>query len=102
MILELNMKYPGGLESVTRAFEAMWAAFIADPTHTNHVRSDTFQRQKVSRRLHQCVLTRQALAELIALDRAGDGQPVIFRAWPDYPLYAQIDRSAPTVKTDAA
>ena len=102
VILELNMKYPGGLESVTRAFEAMWAAFIAGPTHTNHVRSDTFQRQKVSRRLHQCVLTRQALAELIALDRAGDGQPVIFRAWPDYPLYAQIDRSAPTVKTDAA
>ena len=28
--------------------------------------------------------------------------PVIFRIWPDYPLQPQIDRSAPTVKADAA
>ena len=28
--------------------------------------------------------------------------PVIFRIWPDYTLEPQIDRSAPTVKADAA
>ena len=37
------------------------------------------------------------------LDAQRDGRPAtIFRAYPDYPMYPQIDRSAPTVKADAA
>lgn len=48
----------------------------------------------------QALLTRQTLVDLIAMDRAThQPQLVIFRVWPDYPMYAQIDRSARTVSS---
>ena len=103
VILELNMKYPGGLVEVTSAFEGMWELFRDDKTRASLRGEGLLEQSQISRKLYQAVLTRQSLVELIGIDRAThQPQPVIFRVWPDYPMYAQIDRSAPTVKTDAA
>jgi subtilisin family serine protease len=56
--------------------------------------------------LYQCVLSRAAVQDLVEQDRRSaqqaSKQPAIFRVWPDYTLYPHIDRSAPTVKADAA
>ncbi|MCE3555565.1 S8 family peptidase [Pseudonocardia sp. RS11V-5] len=60
----------------------------------------------ITPKLYQCVLSRMVLRDLVEEDmRLADGSgrpPTIFRVWPDYTLDAQIDRSAPTVKADAA
>jgi subtilisin family serine protease len=39
---------------------------------------------------------------LVELNARNDLPPIIFRVWPDYTLEPQIDRSAATVKADAA
>ncbi len=106
VLIELNMFYPGGLREVTRDFEDLWGRFVAQqgpPQPDTPV--SLLQRAPVpiSRKLYQCVLTRRMLASLLALDHSGPEAPAsIFRAWPDYPLYTHIDRSAATVKVDAA
>ena len=60
----------------------------------------------VAPKLYQCVLSRADAQEMVDEDRRvrprERGTPVIFRVWPDYTLHPQIDRSAPTVKADAA
>ena len=52
------------------------------------------------------MLSRADAQEMVNDDRRSalesGGVPVIFRVWPDYTLHPQIDRSAPTVKADAA
>lgn len=60
----------------------------------------------VSPKLYQCVLSRATVRQMVDNDhrqaRDAGWPPVIFRVWPDYTLHPQIDRSAPTVKADAA
>ena len=60
----------------------------------------------VAPKLYQCVLSRADAQEMVGQDRRSAREsgrpPVIFRVWPDYTLEPQIDRSAPTVKADAA
>ncbi|MDQ1733053.1 MAG: hypothetical protein QOK10_3212 [Pseudonocardiales bacterium] len=121
-LIELNMLYPGGLEAVSAAFFAAWsavqpAAAPAEgageqpgqaPTQTVVLGGSAMQvpagLSRVTGRLYQAVLDRGLLEALIAEDRLraiGD-QPAIFKAWPDYTMYPQIDRSVATVQADAA
>jgi subtilisin family serine protease len=113
ILLEINVTYPGGLRAVREALATLWEGFAAH--------ADTYWKDPVpvlldpplppgltyiSAKLYQCVLSRVELHDLIARDQQNvvetGGPPVIFRAWPDYTLNPQIDRSAPTVKADAA
>jgi subtilisin family serine protease len=115
MLIELNARYPGGLAAVSEAFYAMWSRYLEQaggtwPTSTS-AQSPVLpavppQLAIVAPNLYQCVLSRATVNDLVAEDRANariSSRPtVIFRVWPDYTLYPQIDRSAPTVKADAA
>jgi subtilisin family serine protease len=60
----------------------------------------------VAPKLYQCVLSRRDLRDLVEDDQqraAHNGVPTtVFRVWPDYEIEPQIDRSAATVKADAA
>jgi len=95
VIIELNALYPGPATAADAAFETLWKRL-------NDV-APLAQKNRIARKLYQCVLTRATLARLIDLDEPGfTGARIIFRAWPDYELYPQVDRSAPTVKVDAA
>lgn len=102
VLFELNLTFPGGLQAVTSAFFAQWSAF--GPAAAGAVASGIpLGLQRVSDRLYQGVLTRVQLDRLITADgQDRNSRPVtIFKAWPDYVLYPQIDRSASTVKADA-
>ena len=115
MLVELNVRYPGGLLAVQAAFHALWERYAdqaggvwpeGDPAVAAGQPSMPQGLAFVAPKLYQCVLSRRLLRELVDADQqlADDSgrPPTIFRVWPDYTLEAQIDRSAPTVKADAA
>jgi subtilisin family serine protease len=116
ILVELNVLYPGGLDEVTGKFFQLWAegyeqraggpAPAGEPAASPIHPVVPAGLRRVTSRLYQCMLTRRQLLDLIQRDREAAGSPdaplVIFKAWPDYMLYPQIDRSAPTVKADAA
>ena len=115
MLIELNLRYPGGLAAVRQAFYQLWGNFIdraggswpAEPQLGDPVQPAIPPRLAlVAPKLYQCVLSRADAQEMVGQDRRSaresGGPPVIFRIWPDYTLEPQIDRSAPTVKADAA
>lgn len=113
ILIEINVTYPGGLRAARSALEVLWREFahragigwddpvpiLLDPPLPRGL-------MFISLKLYQCVLSRPDLHEMVNRDqelaRQNDRPPVIFRAWPDYTLDPQIDRSAPTVKADAA
>jgi subtilisin family serine protease len=116
MLIELNARYPGGLEAVRRDFYDLWDHYLgrAGGTWPTRQTSDRYVVQPyvpdkleiVAPSLYQCVLSRVAVRDMVEEDRQaaqrGNRPPVIYRVWPDYTLYPHIDRSAPTVKADAA
>ena len=97
VVVELDSSFPGGLRAQQDAFELVWDAWKASSGEA------AARRDQITGSLYQCVLTRSGLAALVQRDQdRTSGPPVIRHAWPDYVLYAQVDRSAPTVKVDAA
>jgi len=115
LLIELNVLYPGGLAAVREAFYSLWARYVdraggywpPDPLPVSSVQPSIPEKLAlVAPKLYQCVLSRADLQEMVREDRRSAREsglpPVIFRAWPDYAIYPQIDRSAPTVKADAA
>jgi subtilisin family serine protease len=54
----------------------------------------------IARQYLRCLLTQDQIKQLGDADRAGPHS--IFRIWPDFKLQPHIDRSASTVKADAA
>lgn len=113
ILIEINVAYPGGLRAVREALYGLWHEFEdraggswEDPAPILLEPPVPPGLMFISPKLYQCVLTRTDLNDLVARDqevaRETGRPPVIFRAWPDYPLDPQIDRSAPTVKADAA
>ncbi len=115
MLIELNVRYPGGLLAVTEAFYALWEHYteVAGGSWPEELTSASPVQPPVppglasiAPKLYQCVLSRADLRRMMDEDRQLSDQnhrpPIIFRVWPDYPLHPQIDRSAPTVKADAA
>jgi subtilisin family serine protease len=114
-LIELNVNYPGGLVAVRQEFYALWEQGFAERaggSWPEHPPPGVDQPevpeglQYIAPKLYQCVLSRADLQEMVDQDqrsaRSTGVPPVIFRVWPDYPLEPQIDRSAPTVKADAA
>jgi subtilisin family serine protease len=115
MLIELNVLYPGGLAAVRQAFYDLWGNYVdraGGSWPTESLPPDPVQPPVpprlalVAPKLYQCVLSRADTQEMVTQDRrsarASGRPPVIFRVWPDYTLHPQIDRSAPTVKADAA
>src|SRR3954471_24219958 len=118
-LVELNVLFPGGLAEVTGRFCLVlweqdferWAGEPLPPEVQGSHQTVTEPRvpaglRRVTPKLYQCVLTRPQLHALVDWDRQTARElrlpPTIFKIWPDYELRPQIDRSAPTVKADAA
>jgi subtilisin family serine protease len=114
MLVEVNVLFPGGLRAVRDAFYRAWEPFAqaqgwrrGQPVPATSVEPQVpAGLELISPKLYQCMLSRNAVRDMVALDerlaREQGTPPAIFRVWPDYLLEAQIDRSAPTVKADAA
>jgi hypothetical protein len=114
-LIELNVRYPGGLVAVRTEFYALWehefvqragGSWPEQPPPGVDQPPVPEGLQYITPKLYQCVLSRADLREMVEQDQQSASStglpPVIFRVWPDYPLDPQIDRSAPTVKADAA
>jgi subtilisin family serine protease len=113
MLIELNVSYPGGLVAVRKAFDLLWGEFAPragelwqDPAPVLLEPPVPAGLQYIAPKLYQCVLSRADLRDMVERDQQqaaeAERPPAIFRVWPDYTLEPQIDRSAPTVKADAA
>src|SRR5690348_2854586 len=115
MLIELNLRYPGGLATARQAFYELWEGYVdraggswpTEPTSVSPVQPPVPAKLAlVAPKLYQCVLSRADAQQMVEQDRqsahSSGRPPVIFRIWPDYTLEPQIDRSAPTVKADAA
>src|SRR4051812_22655976 len=90
VLVELNVSH--GLSTAGPAFEDLYAQLFPGPDRPRPVR--------VASRYVQCWLTTGEIARLADADRDGPGS--IFRVWPDFRVVPHIDRSAATVKADAA
>jgi subtilisin family serine protease len=114
-LIELNVTYPGGLVAVRQAFYSLWerefmeragGSWPEQPPPGVDQPPVPDRLQYITAKLYQCVLSRADLRDMVDQDQQSAIStglpPVIFRVWPDYPLEPQIDRSAPTVKADAA
>lgn len=100
VVIELNTRYPGGIEAAQAAFQDLWKRLHPVPPQT---RFEDVEPVQVSRHLFKVSLSGFTLNELLSWDRSDATRPpCVFRAWEDYPLYPLIDRSAKTVKADAA
>jgi len=113
MLIELNALFPGGLATVREKFFGLWDRY-------QHAAGGSWPEGAaagglspvppglafVAPGLYQCVLSRATVQDMVNEDlrsaRASAQPAIIFRVWPDYTLHPQIDRSAPTVKADAA
>lgn len=119
VLVELNLRYPGGLAAVTSWFcDHLWAAshllWAGEPlppddgmlSGPGSAPAPPPGLARVTASLYKCQLTRSQLRALLAFDRVqadlSSRPSSIFKIWPDYELTPQIDRSAPTVKADAA
>ncbi|MHB9856564.1 S8 family peptidase [Streptomyces krungchingensis] len=115
MLIELNVLYPGGLLAVREAFYGLWEQYATqaggwwpeEVTSTSPVQPPVPRGLAlIAPKLYQCVISRAVLRDMVTTDQEraehGHRPPTIFRVWPDYVLHPQIDRSAATVKANAA
>jgi serine protease AprX len=92
VIVELNLRYEQGLKEAAARFVALCREVTGIP---KPIRIDVGY--------YRC---RMSVDQAIAVASREQGLPfpkrTIYRIWPDFPIHALIDRSARTVKADAA
>ena len=104
VVIDVNLRFPGGRDAASRRVRELVAQAVARPGAS----SDTSEGVDAARTagVVQYViadLTLASIRELARLDRAPDGPGrAIYRIWPDFPTRALTNRSAATVKADAA
>src|SRR3954451_21754662 len=117
-LIELNVMFPGGLEEVATRFclvvwERDYPQWAHEPLPAEESSDQSVMAprvpaglRRVTPKLYQCVLSRVQLRDLVDWERqtaeADWIPPTIFKVGQDYELALQIDRSASTVKADAA
>jgi serine protease AprX len=96
-MFELNLLHKEGLQAAGRKFVELYEEVLAEG-------SERHTPVLVSRTYYRCWISVDQWRELIRRDerRHGPADRVIYRLWPDFPVRPLIDRSAATVKADAA
>ena len=104
-MVELNVKYHGGLADADRKFRAMWATLF-DPPRSARSATPRPPPIAISKSYVGLTLSVREWRRLIVHDAemAGgeDRKRVIYKLWPDFKVNPLIDRSVATVKADAA
>ena len=90
VLVELDVMH--GISVARKNFLDLFTATFTGPGVTAPV--------PIARQYLRCLLTQDQITQLGEADRAGPHS--IFRIWPDFKLEPHIDRSASTVKADAA
>jgi subtilisin family serine protease len=105
-MIELNLRYPGGLRAASKAFRELLAAVVDDPDRVT---------VKITSAYYRCDLNVAQWSRLIELDEEWEVQRktsqargkqrwvrCIYRVWPDFIVQPLMDCSVATVKADAA
>jgi serine protease AprX len=105
-MIELNLRYPGGLLAAAKAFKELLAAVVDEPDEIT---------VKITSAYYRCDLNVEQWSKLIALDEEWEVQRrtsqargklpwvrCIYRVWPDFIVKPLVDCSVATVKADAA
>lgn len=90
VLVELNVTH--GISVARAHFLDLFGKLFTGP--------DVIAPIPIARRYLRCLLTQEQIKQLGDADRTGPRS--IFRIWPDFKLTSHIDRSASTVKADAA
>jgi subtilisin family serine protease len=104
VVIDLNLGYPKGRKAaanVVRELVRQAVEHCGTPGEegVDEERSDALDQYVVAR------LSADAIREVVRLDREADQRgegSAIYRIWPDFPIRPLINRSAATVKADAA
>ena len=103
VVIDLNYRYPSGLDAA--------AVAVRDCIDLAKRQSRQRKREVAGDRYAQYVfawLTAASIRRVVSIDRdraqveGGTGVPAIYRIWPDFETHALINKSAHTVKANAA
>lgn len=105
-MIELNLRYPGGLLVAAKAFKELLAAVVDEPAAIT---------VKITSAYYRCELSVDEWSRLVALDEEWETERrtsnargkrpwirCIYRVWPDFIVKPLMDCSIATVKADAA
>ena len=94
VMIEVNLRFAGGVEGAFARLEALWARVTGGRGHLS----------RVSEQYAAGELSMQEMERLVAADAAPVRWPrrSIIRLWPDFPVQLHVDASCVTVKADAA
>jgi serine protease AprX len=94
VMIEVNLRFAGGVEGAFARLEALWARVTGGHTHPSRV-SEQYAAGDLSMR---------EIERLVAADAAPVRWPrrSINRLWPDFPVRMHVDASCVTVKADVA
>ena len=101
VLVELNLSTGASAEEIRRQFTDVFHASFENQSEQPP------EPRPISTHYMRCLLTQDEISTLADQDtapQAGSSLPsrTIYRIWPDYRLQAHIDRSATTIKADAA
>jgi serine protease AprX len=101
-MVELNLRYKSGLEGAAKRFEELYTETL--PRAVQAVADGAGPPVRISRTYYRCVMSVPEWRRLIAADEAMPEMRdrCVYRIWPDFPVKPLIDRSAATIKADAA
>jgi serine protease AprX len=94
VMIEVNLRFAGGVEGAFARLEALWVRVTSGHTRLS----------RVSEQYAAGELSMQEMERLVAADAAPVRWPgrSIIRLWPDFPVRPHVDASCVTVKADAA
>jgi serine protease AprX len=99
-MVELNIKYRGGLHAASMAFRELYEKQLGKEYVTAHPLIE------ISKSYFKCWMSVEQWRKLVAADdQVAAREPsrrVIYKLWPDFRVKLLIDRSIATVKADAA
>jgi subtilisin family serine protease len=101
VLVELNLSTGASAEEIRREFTDVFRASFENQSEQPP------EPRPISTHYMRCLLTQDEISTLADQDtapQAGSALPrrTIYRIWPDYRMQAHIDRSATTIKADAA
>src|SRR3954465_7926023 len=98
-MVELNIKYRGGLRAASVAFRELYDRILKEQATAN-------PPVEISKSYFKCWMSAEQWRPLLAADeKEASKDPtlrIIYKLWPDFRMKLLIDRSIATVKADAA
>jgi subtilisin family serine protease len=105
IVIDLNLDYPGGRPAAAARVEQMLAEVQQTATPAG-AHAPAVAEARPSGQYLVTTLRPRDIQHLVRLDRAGRAATApphaIFHIWPDFDVYALLDKSIATVKADAA